>query len=112
MSLASHWQPGAGGAPEEVLIAPYARNHKESLAIYMRFTDYKFMKITRLLNHKYKDTLPPGHRFGQRLVEKTWDQMVETADRAYTKVKGWKRDYWRVRRVLEWAEEDDLKNPL
>lgn len=38
--------------------------------------------------------------------------MVETGDKAYVEVMGWERGYWRVKRVLEWAEEDDLRNPL
>lgn len=103
---------GRGSAVQLVEVAPEKSDHKESLAIYKLFTNFADMKITRLLNHKYQHKLPLGHRFSTRLVERKWEEMVETNDEIYVEVSEWKGNNSRVTRVLKWAKKDDEKNPL
>ena len=95
-----------------VEVAPHRPHHKESLAIYKLFTSFATLKITRLLNHKYQHHLPNGHRFSTALVNMKWQEMVGSNDAVYLEARGWTVDYWRVRRVLEWAEKDDRRRPL
>ena len=38
--------------------------------------------------------------------------MVQSNDEVYHKIKKWDKEYWRVARVVEWAEKDDKKNSL
>ena len=112
-------------AAELVDIAPEKPNHKESLAIYKLFTNYPTLKITRLLNNKYSSRLHHGQKFyeglvdrklSEGLVERKWEEMVETKDDIYVMVQKWKddgmEDYWRVTRVIKWAEKNNVKNPV
>ena len=93
-------------------MAPHKAHHKESLAIYKLYTDYPTMKITRLLNHKFGSELPRKYNFKESLVEKKWEEMVEGADEVLKRVESYEQNYWRVTRVLKWAEKDDQNNPL
>ena len=96
----------------QVLVAPEAKRHKEYLAIFKLYTDFPRLKVARLLNHKFKRDLPEGWTFEASLVDEQWDRMRENNDDVVQRVQAWGEDYWRVRRVLKWADEDDEEHPL
>ena len=99
-------------APLAVAITPQDKRHVEYLAIFKLYTDYKDLKITRLLNDKFKSELPRGHYFKVEKVKQKWIRMEERNDDIRLDVMSWGEDSWRVKRVLRWAEADNEKHPL
>ena len=99
------------GATGQVLFGPNEKRQKEYLAIFKLYTDFQPLEITRLLNHRFgdkdKDGLPTGHKFDVNEVEEKWESMKQSNDSTIARVQSWGDSYWRVKRVLRWAEVDE-----
>ena len=99
------------GATGQVLFGPNEKRQKEYLAIFKLYTDFQPLKIARLLNHKFgdkdEDHQPAGHKFDVNEVEEKWEIMRQSNDSIISRVQNWGDSYWRVKRVLRWAELDE-----
>jgi hypothetical protein len=92
----------------ELPAAPYGKRPREYLATLRLYTGYDIPKITRLLNKKFQYRLDHDDRvLDQELTAELWERLTARRDKIVLWAYALGPRNWRVKRVKNWALEQE-----
>ena len=92
-------------------ISPLEKKHREYLCILATYTNYEMPQIVKLLNLKFRHDrqMEQNHRrFHEGLTNDYWKHMSRIDHETLRWARAQGAGNWRVKRVLKWAEEQDI----
>ena len=91
------------------LIRPHGKQHKQYLCILKLYTAHKIQWIVSLLNRRFSDYLDKhSARFDEAMTEAYYESMERNDHRELRWAEKEGRNSRKVRRVLEWAREQEI----